>query len=65
MSVSPNDYFRCKSCGLKSYCTTYLYCESCGYQEEKDRAFMVKHGRWTPKKKDSNRPQGVDEPKEE
>jgi len=68
MSVRPGDYFECRKCRSRSYCTMYLYCESCGHQDAKDRKFMVKHGRWTPKpcecckEKGSNRPQGVDEP---
>lgn len=74
MSVRQGDYFECRKCGSRSYCTMYLYCESCGHQDAKDRKFMVKHGRWTPKpcecydhaeykaKEGSNRPQGVDEP---
>jgi len=68
MSVNPGEHFACRKCGLKSYCTMFLFCESCGHQDADDRQFMVKRGGWTPKPckcchgEDSNRPQGVDEP---
>ena len=54
MGVNPGDYWRCRKCGLRSYCTMFLKCESCGYQEDGDKDAWRKSG--------SNRPHGVDEP---
>jgi len=42
MSVSPSDYFRCRSCEGMGYCTLFLYCEMCGYREPED---VKKHGK--------------------
>lgn len=36
MSVNPNDYWICRSCGGRGYCTLFFVCEMCGYREPED-----------------------------
>lgn len=44
MSMNPNDYWNCRKCGLRSYCTMFLICESCGHCEPDDVEYRKKKG---------------------